>query len=58
MGKEMFHLFDLIPSVCERRGLRLLMLEDHGLLDVDFQPSVRIKGMQYVQLALQPLCGI
>ena len=54
------NLFNLIPSVCERRGLQLLMLKDHGcgLLDVDFHPSVRTKGMQYVQLALQPLCGI
>ena len=32
------------------------MLKDHGLglLDVDFQPSVRTNGLQYVQLALQP----
>ena len=32
------------------------MLKDHGLglSDVDFQPSVRTKGLQYVQLALQP----
>ena len=36
------------------------MLKDHclGILEVDFQPSVRKKGMQYVQLALQPLCGV
>ena len=42
------------------RGLRLLMLKDYGLglLDVDFQSSVKTKGLQYVQLVLQPLCGI
>ena len=47
---KMVNLFNLIPSVGERRGLRLLMLKDHGLglLDIDFQPSVRAKGLQYV----------